>query len=57
MEDATPALPDNVEALKAMLIEIQAKYQELEEELTWANEKYRAMEMRYFGSVQYLSHI
>ena len=42
-------LPDDIEALKAMLVKELDKNAELEKKLTWAEEKYRAMELRYFG--------
>ena len=46
-------LPDDVETLKSMLlaerIAKDTRIAELEAKLTWAEEKYRAMELRYFG--------
>jgi transposase len=53
MTDARIELPNDIEALKAMLLatcsEKDARIAELENKLTWAEEKYRAMELRYFG--------
>ena len=42
MTDALAELPDNVDELKAII-------RDFEKKLLWAEEKYRAMELRYFG--------
>jgi transposase/uncharacterized protein (DUF1810 family) len=42
MTDALAELPDNVDELKAII-------RDYEKKLLWAEEKYRAMELRYFG--------
>ena len=42
-------LPNDIEALKALIIDRDQKIATLNSELQWAHEKYRALEMRYFG--------
>jgi transposase len=42
MTDALAELPDNIDELKAII-------RDYEKKLLWAEEKYRAMELRYFG--------
>jgi transposase len=42
MTDALAELPNNVDELKAII-------RDYEKKLLWAEEKYRAMELRYFG--------
>jgi transposase len=53
MAETTTELPNDVDALKALLKTIEAakdaRIAELENKLRWADEKYRAMELRYFG--------
>jgi hypothetical protein len=56
MATGTSALPDDIEKLKAMLAERDAAIRiqqetirELSGKLLWAEEKYRAMELKYFG--------
>lgn len=53
MAAASAELPDDVDLLKAMLRAERAERDtliaEFEKKLGWAEEKYRAMEMRYFG--------
>jgi len=53
MAVASVDLPDDIELLKKLLIAERSardiKIAELEKKLTWAEEKYRAMELRYFG--------
>ena len=43
-------LPNDVEALKALVLELQNSNNELAGKLTWAEEKLRVWELRYFGS-------
>lgn len=49
MADVSIELPDDVETLKSMLRDEREKNARLERKLDWAEEKYRAMELRYFG--------
>ena len=42
-------LPDDIEALKAIIQLQNVRILEFEKKLAWADEKYRAMELRYFG--------
>ncbi len=49
MSSASIDLPENVELLKAMLRAERDRNSELERKLVWAEEKYRTMELRYFG--------
>jgi hypothetical protein len=49
MSSAIEDLPNDIETLKAMLIARDRTIEEIKKKLTWAEEKYRAMEMRYFG--------
>jgi transposase len=49
MAVASIDLPDDIEELKAMLRGKDIQLAELENKLTWAEERYRAMELRYFG--------
>jgi transposase len=56
MAVASAELPDDIESLKAMLAERDHKIatqnniiRDITNKLTWAEEKYRAMELRYFG--------
>lgn len=43
------ALPDDIETLRALLAERDTIIKELSSKLLWAEEKYRAMELKYFG--------
>jgi transposase len=49
MPGASIALPQDIETLTSMLLTEIDRNAELEKKLTWAEEKYRAMELRYFG--------
>ena len=42
-------IPDDVETLKALVVSQNRIIKNFERELAWAEEKYRAMELRYFG--------
>ena len=49
MASAIDDLPNDIETLKEMLVARDRTIEEITKKLTWAEEKYRAMEMRYFG--------
>jgi len=48
-ELAVLEIPDDVETLKALVVSQNRIIKNFERELAWAEEKYRAMELRYFG--------
>lgn len=48
-ELAVQDIPDDVKTLKALVVSQNRIIKNFERELAWAEEKYRAMELRYFG--------
>jgi len=49
MARTLPELPDDIDALKALVLEQAAAITSLSAKLSWAEEKVRAFELRYFG--------